>query len=116
MIKKIDTDSFRKILMFMKKNLETRLTGTQSHLRHEKGPDSSDFAEQATERENDEVVAELDAMGKTELENINTALSRINDGSYGICKSCARPISVERLRSIPYTDLCKECSAGKQPD
>lgn len=42
------------------------------------------------------------------LQKVNTALSRIDDGSYGICAVCGRPIEEARLEALPYTDLCLE--------
>ncbi len=37
---------------------------------------------------------------------VNMALHRINEGTYGICAACGRPIDELRLKAIPYTDLC----------
>lgn len=42
------------------------------------------------------------------LLKVNDALARIEDGSFGICKACGKPISVERLRAIPWAELCIE--------
>ena len=44
------------------------------------------------------------------LEQINAALTRVNDGSYGRCTSCERPIAEERLDALPYTSLCRDCA------
>jgi len=40
------------------------------------------------------------------LRQVNDALKRIDEGTYGFCKVCGRPIEKERLEAIPYTDLC----------
>ncbi|MCL5292675.1 MAG: TraR/DksA C4-type zinc finger protein [Actinobacteria bacterium] len=42
------------------------------------------------------------------LNRVNDALARIDDGTYGLCKVCGKPIPVERLRAIPWADLCIE--------
>jgi RNA polymerase-binding transcription factor DksA len=42
------------------------------------------------------------------LQKVSTALSRIDDGSFGICVVCGRPIEEARLEALPYTDLCLE--------
>jgi RNA polymerase-binding protein DksA len=44
------------------------------------------------------------------LDDINTALDRIADGSYGQCTSCGAEIPAARLRAIPYTALCVKCA------
>jgi RNA polymerase-binding protein DksA len=44
------------------------------------------------------------------LEQINAALARLNDGSYGRCVSCKKPIAEERLEALPYTSHCRDCA------
>ncbi|MEW6271091.1 MAG: TraR/DksA C4-type zinc finger protein [Thermodesulfobacteriota bacterium] len=39
---------------------------------------------------------------------IDGALQRIEDGSYGTCEECGRPIEVERLEAVPWTRLCED--------
>ena len=40
------------------------------------------------------------------LGKIDRALARMNDGTYGICSRCGRPIEKARLKALPYADLC----------
>ncbi len=40
------------------------------------------------------------------IEEIDAALQRIDDGSYGVCEACGKPIGDDRLRAIPWTRLC----------
>jgi RNA polymerase-binding transcription factor len=42
-----------------------------------------------------------DLMGK-----IDRALGRMDDGTYGICSRCGKPIEKARLKALPYADLC----------
>lgn len=42
---------------------------------------------------------------------ILVALDRINNGTFGVCESCVRPIAPERLDEIPYTRFCVTCAA-----
>jgi len=44
------------------------------------------------------------------LEQIDAALARINDGSYGRCTACGKPIAEERLEALPYTSVCRDCA------
>ena len=44
-----------------------------------------------------------------ELRAIQFALGRIEAGSYGICRSCGRPINPDRLRAVPEAPLCIDC-------
>jgi DnaK suppressor protein len=40
------------------------------------------------------------------LVEIDAALTRIDDGTYGLCVRCGRPIGEERLEAVPYATLC----------
>ena len=42
------------------------------------------------------------------LSEIESALERIDDGTYGQCSACGRPIGSERLEAVPYATLCIE--------
>ena len=42
---------------------------------------------------------------------IDTAVDRLDDGTYGICDECGDEIGVARLRALPHADLCVECKA-----
>jgi DnaK suppressor protein len=41
-----------------------------------------------------------------QLGQIEAALARIEDGSYGRCAICGKPIGEERLRAVPWATLC----------
>lgn len=43
------------------------------------------------------------------LEEIEEAFARVDDGTYGICVGCAKPVPPERLEILPYTRHCVAC-------
>jgi DnaK suppressor protein len=45
------------------------------------------------------------------LRNIEAALNRIDDGSYGLCRDCDEPINPKRLEFDPTTLRCIECAS-----
>jgi RNA polymerase-binding protein DksA len=45
------------------------------------------------------------------LAQVNAALERMNEGTYGICQRCGRKIAAERLEAFPYVTYCIECQA-----
>ena len=69
-----------------------------------------DWEEQATQRENDEVLESLDNQTAKEIEQIKQALRRIDDGQYGKCIHCGQAIARERLQALPYTATCIACT------
>ncbi|TNF07944.1 MAG: TraR/DksA family transcriptional regulator [Gammaproteobacteria bacterium] len=71
---------------------------------------SSDWSEQAQERENDEVMNALGNEARLELTKVSQALERIENGSYTTCIHCGEDITLERLKAVPYTDLCIRCA------
>lgn len=45
------------------------------------------------------------------LEDIDGALSRIQDGAYGLCATCSNPIPPRRLEALPFATLCVNCQS-----
>ncbi len=69
-----------------------------------------DSQERASERENDEVLEGLDEMSLVEARQIRNALARIENGTYGVCSNCGRPITPGRLSAAPSADTCVKCA------
>ena len=69
-----------------------------------------DFEEQATQRENDEVLDVLDAAETRELAAIEKALGRIEVGSFGVCDECGESVDPARLEALPAAALCLPCA------
>ena len=63
----------------------------------------------AVERERD---LALSAQARAAIEQIDRAIEKIHDGSYGKCDSCGTGIPKERLRALPYAALCVKCKSG----
>jgi DnaK suppressor protein len=98
----------------LKLELEQRLSDLQSRLssikRDVTRSHSGDSAEQAQERENDEVV---DAIGNETAQSIRViqaALARIDDGTYGLCENCGEDIAPARLSVVPEATRCVNCA------
>ena len=98
--------------------IETQLKNKQQELRKRitaieadfhKGR-SQDFAEQASETENDGVLDEIHHEAKAELSLINEALNRLTAGTYGNCSGCNEPINPQRLQALPYITTCIDCA------
>jgi DnaK suppressor protein len=63
----------------------------------------------AVERERD---LALSAQARAAIEEIDKALEKIIDGTYGVCEVCGEAIPKERLRALPYAALCVRCKSG----
>jgi len=67
---------------------------------------SADLGTDAMEREKDLLLA---ARGSKTVGLIRDALRKIDEGSYGDCEECGKPIGSKRLELIPYAPLCAKC-------
>ncbi len=87
--------------------LENRIHGIQADLSRGRSQDSQ---EQAQETENDEVLHALAADARHEMTEIANALSRIRNGTYGVCAGCGIAIHPDRLAAYPMAVRCMECA------
>ncbi len=98
----------------LKRELEQRLSDLQSRLASLKADatrsHSADSAEQAQERENDEVVDAIGNETRVSIRIIQNALEKIEDGTYGACERCGEDIGVDRLRAVPEATHCVDCA------
>ena len=54
----------------------------------------------------------LSAQARAAVEEIDRALAKIEQGTYGICEKCGEPIKKARLKALPYASLCISCKSG----
>ncbi|WP_286714307.1 TraR/DksA C4-type zinc finger protein [Marinobacter sp. tcs-11] len=95
----------------LKADLEARLARYQAHQRRETGALEKDFEEQASQTQNDEVVDSLEAETRSELQQIDHALERIDQGVGNECEQCGNDIDPRRLQVLPYTTVCVDCAS-----
>jgi len=63
----------------------------------------------AVERERD---LALSAQARAAIEEIDRAIEKVYDGSYGQCETCGIAIPKERLKALPHASLCVKCKSG----
>jgi len=111
----IETDEFRKLLEAER----TRLLDAVAFLERENAGslveergeltgrgDNNHLADMATATYDRELDEGLGDGAQYTLDEIEAALRRIEDGSYGVCEVCGKPIGAERLSAIPWARLC----------
>lgn len=104
----LDTNHYRKILLKLKRDISKRLNTIDQDIRHEGM--TADWSEQASERENDEVLESLGINSEQELSMIKFALMRIDEGTYFQCAECGEDIPLARLNLLPFTAYCVDCA------
>ena len=86
---------------------------TQSDLTGEVGLDD-DFADAGTATFDRERALSIQNNIRDLIDQITRAVQRIDDGSYGTCERCGRPIDAARLRALPHASLCMDCKRREE--
>lgn len=98
-----------------KQMLESRRRALAGHLVEVEhsldAPMSKDWEDRASERQGDEVLESLGLHELEELRQIDAALGRLKDGSYGFCLICGDAIDDKRLEVLPATPFCSTCAS-----
>jgi RNA polymerase-binding protein DksA len=102
-------EAYKNKLIDLKNQLGSRHARVKKHVTHADGPVSADLAEQAAERENDDVVFALNDSLAAEIAAIDAALQRLAAGRFGICTVCGEQIERDRLDALPYAATCISC-------
>lgn len=85
--------------------LDELSTGAEDSLEFDEN--FADSAQVAAEQgENRELAMSL----RKQLEDVDDALERLDEGAYGVCESCGAQITTERLQAMPATRFCINCA------
>ncbi len=80
----------------------------------EKSGDLPDVSDRASEGSEDELSVGLIAIEAAQLDDIEAAIARIDDGTYGLCLDCGRPIPRKRLEVLPFARRCLPCEGANE--
>ncbi|HUK95221.1 MAG TPA: TraR/DksA C4-type zinc finger protein [Gaiellaceae bacterium] len=116
----IDTERFRRRLL----DDRARAEGALAYL-HEDNPGSMEDETQEIPSDNHpgdvatitfdrEIDYTLEENEERLLAEIDSALQRIDDGTFGVCQACGNPIGAERLEAVPYTTQCIDCKRREE--
>ena len=106
----LDANQYKAQLLSLRDEMTHRINAIEKDLHHEEHEIEKDFAEQATQLENDEVLNSLDNEAKATVMEIDKALLRIENNTYGICIECSEKINEKRLAIAPHSSLCITCA------
>ena len=94
--------------------LKARLSELRKHLakvdREVHKPLPVDSEDQAIELENQEALEVIEKTEAAEIRQVEAALKRISQGTYGTCSKCGGPIEPRRLKALPTAATCMSCS------
>lgn len=96
--------------------LKTRLEAHRHQIKEHLRRASSQVCPNRDEQEGEDCTADdllrakmLEKLGRTE-----DALTRLGDGTYGLCSECEEEISVPRLYALPFAERCRDCQGKRE--
>jgi DnaK suppressor protein len=98
----------REALVSQRRRMLSVVQATQAQMAEQVG-DLPDVSDRASEGYGDELAAELLAIEAAQLDEIEAAIRRIDNETYGLCLDCAKPIPRKRLEVLPFAQRCLRC-------
>jgi RNA polymerase-binding protein DksA len=118
---KREMDEFRRLLEVERQRLSDELEAIEEHLPEVEnisvdasGGYDEDLADVASDTFEREKGMAIENSVNELLQQVEEALGRLEDGSFGICEICEQPIHPDRLRALPYARLCINCKAREE--
>lgn len=112
-MKKTELKKFRAILEGKRDAIASSSPGKKTHWENMENTRHGDFVDQASDDNEVHVNIRLLQTDAKLLRAIDAALTRIQDGSYGVCTMCGEDISNARLKAVPWTSVCIACKEKK---
>jgi len=113
-------DEYKKILQEMRAQIldDLKVEKRKESLRESSGEHSysyhmADIGSACNENEKSYIIASMEG---NVLEDLDEALNRIEDGSYGKCILCEKEINSKRLEALPFSNLCIECKSAQEKE
>ena len=121
-MRKTELQRFRKLLTKEKERVMQSLAQHEKIIKHtddisglEMGKaHSNHMADQGSDEFQYETTIKFANTEGRYLYNIEEALGRIEDGTYGKCQECSKAIGLARLKRLPYTRMCIECKEKEE--
>ncbi|HAO30140.1 MAG TPA: conjugal transfer protein TraR [Treponema sp.] len=104
----------KKLLAQRSQILESLAAQSEAMSRLVEGVESGDEVDKASGVIDRTLLDSLGAADAARLTAIDNAIVRINQGKYGLCLQCGRPIPEARLEAIPYAALCVNCQTVEE--
>ncbi|MDR2446569.1 MAG: TraR/DksA family transcriptional regulator [Treponema sp.] len=105
-------ERMREKLLDIKKELLSNLAAGNADFKQiMEGLDPKDLVDSASDDIDRKMLEALGAQDMKRLKLIDSALTRIQQGKYGLCIRCGKRIPRDRLEAIPYALMCIDCKS-----
>ena len=106
---KKEMEKYRRLLQDKKNSLSNDLAKTRNAEEETIEESTQDIADKAVSSYTREFLYSLSDTDRTTLVQIDEALARITEGTYGNCMNCAQPMAEKRLTAVPWAPHCVDC-------
>ncbi|MDR0388109.1 MAG: TraR/DksA family transcriptional regulator [Treponema sp.] len=108
-------EKMKKSLTDLKAEIISNLVaGSEDFKKIVEGMDPKDMADIASDDIDRKMIEALGSQELKRLKLIDSALTRIQQGKYGLCVKCGKRIPQDRLNAIPYALMCIECKNAEE--
>lgn len=116
------SELYKKLLLQKREELQGDITHISEETLKKSQKDASGdisgytfhMADVATDNYDREFSLGLASKERGVLYEINYALGKLQEGNFGLCESCKKPINQVRLKAVPYATLCLKCQQSKE--
>lgn len=108
-------ERMKKSLIDLKTEIISNLmSGNKDFKEIVEGMDPKDFADIASDDIDRKMIEAIGTQELKRLRLIDSTLTRIEQGKYGLCMRCGKKIPKDRLEAIPYALMCIECKSEEE--
>lgn len=102
----MNIERFKQLLLAKERELQDEISRFANEARDSRSADVEDPIDQVTSAEGKAAAFQESTLAAETLSQVRAALERIDQGTYGICIDCDRPINPARLEAVPWTPYC----------
>ncbi|MDR0377481.1 MAG: TraR/DksA family transcriptional regulator [Spirochaetaceae bacterium] len=108
-------EKMKNSLSELKAGIITKLVASSEDFKEiVEGMEPKDMADVASDDMDRKMIEALGSQELKRLKLIDSALTRIQQGKYGLCVKCGKRIPQDRLYAIPYALMCIECKTAEE--
>jgi len=108
-VTKKESEKYRRALVEKKEEISQEMLKNKDAAQENAEEITQDIADKASSSYTKEFLFSLSDGERVLLQQIDQSLSRIEEGTYGLCTHCGNPIPEKRLEAVPWTPYCVEC-------
>jgi len=113
-LKGAKVEKFRQRLLAKRKELLSGVHGSNVKNLESSSDEIQDIADQASNAYTKEFLLSIGDTERRMLRQVDQALNKIREDTYGLCEACGETISEKRLEALPFARLCIACQEEEE--